>query len=68
MSTPFKMKGPSLYPKFLKKKQRGPVETKNKPSRKEIEDSFKIGETIEKLQDDAMKSPGAYIKNKMKKK
>ena len=52
---------------YLSKTPRGPVETKNKPSRKEIEDSFKIGETIEKLQDDAMDSPGAYIKSKMKK-
>ena len=60
----FKMKG---FPEFLLKKQRGPVETKTKPSRKEIEDSFKIGETIEKLQDDAMDSPDAYIKDKMKK-
>jgi hypothetical protein len=64
----YKMKGPSLYPEFLKKKQKGPVETKVKPSRKEIEDSFKIGETIEKLEDDAMDSPDAYIKDKMKKK
>ena len=52
---------------YLSKTPRAPVETKNKPSRKEIEDSFKIGETIEKLQDDAMDSPDAYIKDKMKK-
>lgn len=42
----FKMKGPSLYPKFLKKKQRGPVETKNKLSRKEIEESYVVGEKL----------------------
>jgi len=40
----FKMKG---FPEFLLKKKRGPVETKNKPSRKEIEESFTIGEKLE---------------------
>ena len=38
------MKG---FPEFLLKKQKGPVETKNKPSRKEIEKSFEIGEKLE---------------------
>ncbi len=40
----YKMKG---FPEFLLKKQKGPVETKNKPSRKEIEKSFEIGEKLE---------------------
>ena len=53
---------------YLSKIPRGPVEIENKPSRKEIEESFKIGETREKLEDDAMDSPDAYIKDKMKKK
>tara|TARA_R100001369_G_scaffold17591_1_gene32968 strand:+ start:168 stop:362 length:195 start_codon:yes stop_codon:yes gene_type:complete len=57
----YKMSGPSLYPEFLKKKQRGPVETKNKPSRKEIEDSYIIGEKLENFD-----TPSDVIDSKMK--
>ena len=54
----YKMKG---FPEFLKKKQRGPVETENKPSRKEIEDSYIIGEKLENFD-----TPSDVIDTKMK--
>ena len=39
-------KGKATYNE-LRKKQKGPVETENKPSRQEIEDSYIIGEKLE---------------------
>ena len=54
----FKMKG---FPEFLKKKQTGPVETKTKPSRKEIDKSFEIGEKFENFD-----TPSDVIDHQMK--
>ena len=72
----YKMNGPSLYPEFLKKKQRGPVETETKSGNVEaykkskeltVEESDKLGFTKDQLKTDEMHSPDAYIKDKMKK-
>ena len=54
----YKMKG---FPDFLLKKKRGPVEKETKPSRKEIDKSFEIGEKFENFD-----TPSDVIDHQMK--